>query len=158
MIKGLTYAIVLHTDDVPRARRFFTEKLGLGTEDDMGDMFSQFTTREGTLWAIRPAPDEAAPGRQAVPAGRRRRRGLRDLEVPRRRDGQSAARRALRPHLRLQGRRRPGAARLELHPELIDVLGRVQPSGCTRPKDAARRRQNRLSIHGQHQPVAISNC
>lgn len=55
MIKGLTYAIVT-TDDVPRARRFFTEKLGLGTEDDEGDTFSQFTTREGTLWAVMQAP------------------------------------------------------------------------------------------------------
>jgi predicted enzyme related to lactoylglutathione lyase len=55
MIKGLTYAIVT-TDDVPRARRFFTEKLGLGTEDDMGDDFSQFTTRDGSLWAMMKAP------------------------------------------------------------------------------------------------------
>ena len=55
MIKGLTYAIVT-TDDVPRARRFFTEKLGLGTEDDQGDTFSQFTTREGTLWGVMQAP------------------------------------------------------------------------------------------------------
>ena len=66
MIKGLTYAIVT-TDDVPRARRFFTEKLGLGTEDDMGDEFSQFTTRAGTLWAVMQAPPEA---------GRARRRAL----------------------------------------------------------------------------------
>ena len=51
MIKGLTYAIVT-TEDVPRARRFFIEKLGLSTEDDQGDIFSQFTTREGTLWAV----------------------------------------------------------------------------------------------------------
>jgi predicted enzyme related to lactoylglutathione lyase len=60
MIKGLTYAIVT-TDDVPRARRFFTEKLGLGTEDDMGDQFSQFTTRDGTLWAVMQRPPHAAP-------------------------------------------------------------------------------------------------
>ena len=60
MIKGLTYAIVT-TDDVPRARKFFTEKLGLGTEDDMGDAFSQFTTREGTLWAVMTRPPHAAP-------------------------------------------------------------------------------------------------
>jgi predicted enzyme related to lactoylglutathione lyase len=60
MIKGLTYAIVT-TDDVPRARKFFTEKLGLGTEDDMGDAFSQFTTREGTLWAVMQRPEHAAP-------------------------------------------------------------------------------------------------
>jgi predicted enzyme related to lactoylglutathione lyase len=51
MIKGLTYAI-LNTSDVPSARRFFTEKLGLATEDDMGDEFSQFTTRDGTMWAV----------------------------------------------------------------------------------------------------------
>ena len=58
MIKGLTYAIVT-TDDMARARAFFTEKLGLGTEEEMGDEFSQFTTRDGTLWAImrRPATD-----------------------------------------------------------------------------------------------------
>ncbi len=60
MIKGLTYAIVT-TQDVPRARRFFTEKLGLSTEDDMGDTFSQFTTREGTLWAVMQAPEHATP-------------------------------------------------------------------------------------------------
>lgn len=60
MIKGLTYAIVT-TDDVPRARRFFTEKLGLATEDDMGDEFSQFTTRDGTLWAVMHRPPHAAP-------------------------------------------------------------------------------------------------
>ena len=51
MIKGLTYAIVT-TQDVPRARRFYAEKLGLGLEDDMGDEFSQFTTRDGTMWAV----------------------------------------------------------------------------------------------------------
>src|SRR3954470_11203242 len=61
-IKGLTYAIVT-TNDVPRARRFFTEKLGLGTEDDMGDEFSQFTTRDGSLWAVMQAPEGAStPG------------------------------------------------------------------------------------------------
>jgi predicted enzyme related to lactoylglutathione lyase len=60
MIKGLVYAIVT-TDDVPRARTFFTEKLGLSTEDDMGDSFSQFTTREGTMWAIMTRPEHAAP-------------------------------------------------------------------------------------------------
>jgi predicted enzyme related to lactoylglutathione lyase len=59
MIKGLTYAIVT-TDDVPRARRFFTEKLGLGTEDDMGDDFSQFTTRDGSLWAMMKTPAHAS--------------------------------------------------------------------------------------------------
>ncbi len=60
MIKGLTYAIVT-TEDVPRERRFFTEKLGLGTEDNMGDEFSQFTTRDGTLWAVMRRPEHAAP-------------------------------------------------------------------------------------------------
>lgn len=60
MIKGLTYAIVT-TPDVPRARRFFTEKLGLTTEQDMGDAFSQFTTREGTLWAVMEPPPGAPP-------------------------------------------------------------------------------------------------
>ena len=60
MIKGLTYAIVT-TDDVPRARRFFTDKLGLSTEDNEGDRFSQFTTREGTLWALMARPEHAAP-------------------------------------------------------------------------------------------------
>ena len=58
VIKGLTYAIVT-TDDVPRARRFFTEKLGLSTEDDLGDDFSQFTTRAGTLWAVMKTPPDA---------------------------------------------------------------------------------------------------
>ena len=58
MIEGLTYAI-LTSRDLPRTRRFFTEQLGLGTEEDQGDTFSQFTTREGTLWAIMQAPPEA---------------------------------------------------------------------------------------------------
>ena len=60
MIEGLTYAIVT-TDDVPRARRFFTEKLGLGTEEDMGDDFSQFTTRDGSRWAVMKTPEHASP-------------------------------------------------------------------------------------------------
>jgi predicted enzyme related to lactoylglutathione lyase len=60
VIKGLTFAIVT-TNDVPRARRFFTEKLGLGTEHDEGDTFSQFTTRDGTLWAVMQAPEHASP-------------------------------------------------------------------------------------------------
>ena len=60
MIQGLTYAI-LTSRDLPRARRFFTEQLGLSTEDDQGDVFSQFTTREGTLWAIMQAPPDAPP-------------------------------------------------------------------------------------------------
>lgn len=59
MIKGLTYAIVT-TDDVPRARRFYTEQLGLQTEDDMGEEFSQFTTREGSMWAIMRRPEHAS--------------------------------------------------------------------------------------------------
>jgi len=62
VIRGLTYTI-LTTNDVPRARRFFIDKLGLMTEDDMGDTFSQFTTRAGSLWAIMEAPAETpAPG------------------------------------------------------------------------------------------------
>ena len=59
MIRGLTYTIVT-TDDVPRARRFFTEQLGLETEDDMGDEFSQFTTRDGSMWAVMKTPAEAS--------------------------------------------------------------------------------------------------
>ena len=62
MIRGLTYTILM-THDVPRARRFFAEQLGLTTEDDMGDEFSQFTSRDGSLWAIMAAPPETpAPG------------------------------------------------------------------------------------------------
>lgn len=60
MIQGLTYAI-LTSQDLPKARRFFTEQLGLSTEEDEGDAFSQFTTRDGTLWAIMQAPPEAPP-------------------------------------------------------------------------------------------------
>jgi predicted enzyme related to lactoylglutathione lyase len=59
VIKGLTYAI-LTSSDLPKARRFFTEQLGLTTEDDQGDVFSQFTTREGTMWAIMHAPNDTA--------------------------------------------------------------------------------------------------
>ena len=65
MIKGLTYAI-LTTRDMPRTRRFFVDQLGLGTEDEQGDVFSQFTTRDGTLWAIMQAPPTAAPGEVAL--------------------------------------------------------------------------------------------
>ncbi len=61
MIDGLTYAI-LTSHDLPATRRFFTEQLGLGTEDDQGDVFSQFTTREGTLWAIMQTPPETPAG------------------------------------------------------------------------------------------------
>ena len=69
MIKGLTYAVVT-TRDMPRARKFFTEKLGLGTEDDMGDTFSQFATGpaghrpkgEGTLWGVMQRPDDGTAG------------------------------------------------------------------------------------------------
>jgi predicted enzyme related to lactoylglutathione lyase len=61
VIKGLTYAIVT-TDDVPRARQFYTEKLGLTTEDEIGDEFSQFTTRAGSMWAIMSRPEHAGPG------------------------------------------------------------------------------------------------
>ncbi|MCC7367130.1 MAG: VOC family protein [Chloroflexi bacterium] len=60
LIEGVTYAI-LPTDDMPRARQFFTEKLGLSTEDDQGDIFSQFTTRAGTMWAIVSRPSHAVP-------------------------------------------------------------------------------------------------
>jgi predicted enzyme related to lactoylglutathione lyase len=60
MIKGLTYAIVT-TDDFPRARRFFTDKLGLSTEDDAPGNFSQFTTRDGTLWAVMSRPPSSQP-------------------------------------------------------------------------------------------------
>ena len=65
MITGLTYAI-LTTKDVPAARRFFKEQLGLSTEDDMGDEFSQFTTREGTLWAVMQAQETHAPQEVAL--------------------------------------------------------------------------------------------
>jgi predicted enzyme related to lactoylglutathione lyase len=51
VIKGLDY-VGLTTTDVPRARAFFRDKLGLGTEDDQGDVFSQFTTRHGSMWAL----------------------------------------------------------------------------------------------------------
>ena len=62
MIQGLTYAI-LTCRDLPAARRFFGEKLGLAMEEEQGDAFSQFTTREGTLWAISQArPSNPAPG------------------------------------------------------------------------------------------------
>jgi predicted enzyme related to lactoylglutathione lyase len=61
MIKGLTYAIV-GTGDVPAARRFYTEKLGLGTEDDVADIFSQFTTRAGTLWGLAQRRPELSDG------------------------------------------------------------------------------------------------
>ena len=75
MIKGLTYAMLI-TPDV-RARRFFVEQLGLRTEDDEGDIFSQFTTRAGLLWAVG-KPQEGSPGRgRPLPRGRGRRRAYR---------------------------------------------------------------------------------
>ena len=59
MIKGLTYAIVT-TSDVPRARRFFTEKLGLATAlytQDYEDVFFSASSQnangthpEDALW------------------------------------------------------------------------------------------------------------
>lgn len=61
MIKGITYTI-LTTKDMGAARRFFTEQLGLNTEDDMGDVFSQFTTRDGSMWAIMAAQANNTPG------------------------------------------------------------------------------------------------
>jgi predicted enzyme related to lactoylglutathione lyase len=61
VIKGLNYVAVL-SRDVPRARRFFAEQLGLSTEDDQGDTFSQFTTRDGTLWAVMQPSPVSNPG------------------------------------------------------------------------------------------------
>jgi predicted enzyme related to lactoylglutathione lyase len=61
VIKGLTYALVT-TDDIPAARRFYAEKLGLATEDDMADVFSQFTTRAGTLWGMAKRPAGSTDG------------------------------------------------------------------------------------------------
>lgn len=61
MIKGITYTI-LTTKDMGATRRFFTEQLGLSTEDDMGDVFSQFTTRDGSMWAIMAAQPQNTPG------------------------------------------------------------------------------------------------
>lgn len=60
MIQGMTYA-TLTTDDVPRAKRFYTELLGLGTEEEEGETFAQFTTREGAGWAIMARPPETPP-------------------------------------------------------------------------------------------------
>jgi predicted enzyme related to lactoylglutathione lyase len=51
VVKGLTY-VILTTQDMQRARDFFTEKLGIGREEEQGDIFSQFATREGTGWAL----------------------------------------------------------------------------------------------------------
>jgi predicted enzyme related to lactoylglutathione lyase len=62
VIKGLDY-VGLTTRDVPRARAFFRDKLGLQTEEDQGDVFSQFTTRHGTMWALmQPHPTGDADG------------------------------------------------------------------------------------------------
>jgi len=60
VIKGLTYVIVT-TDDFARARSFFVDKLGLSTEDEQENTFSQFTTREGAGWSVMTRPDWAAP-------------------------------------------------------------------------------------------------
>jgi predicted enzyme related to lactoylglutathione lyase len=62
VIKGLDY-VALTTPDVPRARAFFRDKLGLQTEEDKADQFSQFTTRQGTMWAVmQPEPAGAPAG------------------------------------------------------------------------------------------------
>ena len=53
--------VALVVRDYDEAIAFYTEKLGLTTEDDMGDTFSQFTTREGTMWAVMTRPEHAAP-------------------------------------------------------------------------------------------------
>ena len=60
LIKGVAFAMIT-TNDMPRARQFFTEKLGLSTEDDQGDIFSQFTTREGSLWGVAARPSHSVP-------------------------------------------------------------------------------------------------
>lgn len=60
MIEGLTYAI-LTTADMPRAKRFFTEQLGLETESEEGEAFAQFATREGAGWAIMAQAPGMAP-------------------------------------------------------------------------------------------------
>jgi predicted enzyme related to lactoylglutathione lyase len=59
----MTY-VILTSSDLPRARSFFTERLGLTTEEDQADSFSQFTTREGTPWAIMQAGEREAAGYQ----------------------------------------------------------------------------------------------
>ncbi len=58
MITGLTY-VILTTQDMQRARDFFTEKLGIGREEEQGDLFSQFATRDGTGWALLQARPES---------------------------------------------------------------------------------------------------
>ncbi|HLZ73257.1 MAG TPA: VOC family protein [Dehalococcoidia bacterium] len=60
MIKGLTYAI-LTTRDMGATRRFFTEQLGLAAEEEIEGAFSQFTTREGSMWAIMAAQEHNTP-------------------------------------------------------------------------------------------------
>lgn len=60
MIEGLAYA-VLTTSDMPRAKRFFTDQLGRTTEDEHGELFAQFATREGTGWSIRASLPDAPP-------------------------------------------------------------------------------------------------
>lgn len=59
MIKGLTYTI-LTTSDMPTARRFWTETLGLAVDPaDDTPGFGQFVTAEGTTLAIMDAPHGA---------------------------------------------------------------------------------------------------
>ena len=53
--------VIVPVADQDDAIKFYTDKLGLGTEDNMGDSFSQFTTREGSMWAVMSRPDHAAP-------------------------------------------------------------------------------------------------
>ena len=60
MIQGMTYAI-LTTADLPRAKRFYKEQLGLATEEEQGETFAQLATREGAGWAIMAQPPGTPP-------------------------------------------------------------------------------------------------
>lgn len=62
MITGCTFAI-LTTSDMERSRRFFTEQLGLTTDEEKGDTFSQFASTDGIPWAIMQTP---VPGETGV--------------------------------------------------------------------------------------------
>ncbi len=61
MITGCSYAI-LTTSDMERSRRFFTEQLGLTTDMEQGDTFSQFASTHGIPWAIMQAPEPSEIG------------------------------------------------------------------------------------------------
>src|SRR5262249_61866209 len=48
-------------DDVAGAGKFFRKRVGLATEDEVGDASRQSTPRTGTMWGLVSRPPHASP-------------------------------------------------------------------------------------------------